>query len=177
MARIQLALGFDAQPEIVESHSDAWYTPPDLLERARLTFGGKIDTDPCWHPQSHVEAAQRYTAADDGLSKPWLGNVWLNPPYSDPLPFVRRLADHCDEHRAEGIALVKHDHTTRWWDVIDRRAAAVCYLRDRVRFHRPTPDGAIATCAAPFPSSVAYFGFHAQGFDRWWRDLGRVVVF
>jgi hypothetical protein len=32
-------------------------------------------------PQETVRAAAYFTKEDDGLTKEWNGNVWLNPPY------------------------------------------------------------------------------------------------
>lgn len=56
--------------------NDEWLTPPALLRAL-----GQFDLDPCspvvrpWDT-----AAQHYTVQDDGLSLPWAGRVWLNPP-------------------------------------------------------------------------------------------------
>lgn len=47
---------------------------------------------------------QRFTIADDGLSQPWHGFVWCNPPYSDPLPWCQLLARHPD-----GLLLIRSD--------------------------------------------------------------------
>lgn len=57
--------------------NDEWLTPTYILRTI-----GEFDLYPCppivrpWDT-----AAQHYTVRDDGLSKPWAGRVWLNPPY------------------------------------------------------------------------------------------------
>lgn len=79
--------------------SDEWYTPREIIEAL-----GEFDLDPCapikplWHT-----AKIMYNKADDGLTKDWVGRVWLNPPYPRPLieQFVKRLAEH-----GNGIALL-----------------------------------------------------------------------
>ena len=53
---------------------DEWYTPGDIIERARAVLG-EIDLDPASnaHAQKTVRAKRFYTKDDDGLSKPWSG--------------------------------------------------------------------------------------------------------
>jgi len=64
------------------SESNEWYTPPEVIEIARLTMG-HIDLDPASNPiaQQWIQATRCLTQSDDGLSLPWYGNIWLNMPY------------------------------------------------------------------------------------------------
>jgi len=66
-------------------HSSAsveWYTPEWVAELARRVMGS-IDLDPasCDVAQRTIKALEYYTREDDGLAKPWVGNVFCNPPY------------------------------------------------------------------------------------------------
>ena len=63
-----------------------WYTPPDLIEAARDCMGG-IDLDPASsdEAQQAVKGTRFFSVTDDGLSQPWDGRVWLNPPYAQPV--------------------------------------------------------------------------------------------
>lgn len=63
------------------SLSNEHYTPPSIIEKARLTMGS-IDIDPasCELANTLVRANQFYTKEDDGLIKRWRRNVFLNPP-------------------------------------------------------------------------------------------------
>lgn len=68
----------------IPQHSSATqehYTPSDIIERARKLLGG-FDLDPasCVEANKRVGARRIYTETDDGLSKPWTGRVFLNPP-------------------------------------------------------------------------------------------------
>lgn len=58
------------------------YSPPKIVEPARRIFRGTIDLDPasCEVANGTVKATKIYTRQDDGLTKPWFGKVWLNPP-------------------------------------------------------------------------------------------------
>lgn len=116
-----------------------WFTPPDFFER----LGMKFDLDPCaGHDdaqialRSSVPARIRYARADDGLSKPWLGRAFVNPPYGDAMiPFLHRLADHGD-----GVALVFARTETKAMQDAMRRADLTVFMRDRLYFIRAT-DG------------------------------------
>ena len=69
-------------------HSNAtaeWYTPDYIIEAVRSTLG-EITLDPCSNAAANevVKATFHYTADDDGLSKTWVGKVFVNPPSKCP---------------------------------------------------------------------------------------------
>lgn len=105
-----------------------WYTPPGIFDRLGLTF----DLDPCAPPGGlpWIPAATSYCEADDGLTQPWRGRVWLNPPYGRHTGlWLRRLAAH-----GEGVALVFARTETEWWHEVVPTAAAVCFIAGRITF-------------------------------------------
>jgi len=72
--------------------SDDWYTPPWVFQSINLSF----DLDVCapvgglpWIP-----AEKSFSILDDGLSQDWTGRVWMNPPYSDPSPWMSKFIEH-----------------------------------------------------------------------------------
>lgn len=79
--------------------TDDVYSPPHIFERLGLQF----DIDVCAPPGGlpWVPARRHYSVEDDGLTSPWTGLVWMNPPYSNPGPWVKKWLDHGD-----GVALV-----------------------------------------------------------------------
>ena len=68
------------------SGNDEWYTPKEYVDSARKVMGS-IDTDPasCKTAQAWIKSGIYYDEKSDGLKQKWSGNVWLNPPYSQPL--------------------------------------------------------------------------------------------
>lgn len=61
--------------------TDEWYTPKEIIDAL-----GKFDLDPCAPVKPLWQTAtQMYNKNHDGLTKDWVGRVWLNPPYSRPL--------------------------------------------------------------------------------------------
>lgn len=86
---------FDA---LTSSNTNEWYTPSDLVEKARLIMG-TIDLDPasCHTANQVVKATQYFNIMMDGLNQPWHGNVFLNPPYGkESGAFITRLLQHFD---------------------------------------------------------------------------------
>jgi phage N-6-adenine-methyltransferase len=80
---------------------DDYYTPPHVFERLGLRFDLDVASPP--GGVSWVPADRFLTMAEDGLSAPWSGRVWMNPPYSNATPWVRRFIEH-----GHGVALVPH---------------------------------------------------------------------
>ena len=81
---------FGVQQE--QETSDDYYTPAWMFEAMGLEF----DVDVCAPPSGipWVPCRRFFTKAEDGLSQPWEGRVWMNPPYSQPTPWVRRFIAH-----------------------------------------------------------------------------------
>lgn len=118
--------------ERAKNTSDEWYTPPSIFTKL-----GHFDLDPCAAIEPLWKIADtNYTQIDDGLSKPWVGRVWLNPPYSRPLleHFIRRLAEH-----GNGIALIFNRCDCKLFqDVIFKRADGILFIKGRVKFYSGT---------------------------------------
>lgn len=159
------------------SGNNEWYTPPEFIDAARDAMGS-IDVDPasCDIANRTVKAKTFYSAEQDGLSKPWHGNVWMNPPYAQPL--VSHFADAVSmKYEAKEIkracVLVNNATETAWFQRMLECAAAVCLLRGRVRFL--DPDG--KPSGAPLQGqAVVYLGDNPHRFARAFAGLGRVLV-
>lgn len=129
--------------------SDEWLTPPEILEAL-----GSFDLDPC-SPINRPwpTAAQHYTIEDDGLSKPWVGRVWLNPPYgAEAVRWLKRLADH-----GNGIALIfARTETEAFFSQVWERADGLLFIRGRLHFHYV--DGRRARANGGAPSVLIAYG-------------------
>ena len=66
--------------------NDECYTPKWIFDTLGLTF----DVDVCAPAGGihYIPAVTHYSMIDDGLSKEWVGRVWMNPPYSKPKEWV-----------------------------------------------------------------------------------------
>jgi phage N-6-adenine-methyltransferase len=143
--------------------SDCW-----LTQLALILGLGPFDTDPCAALNQPWRTAKRmYTVLDDGLKQRWVGRVWLNPPYSNPRPWLAKLADH-----GNGIALVNAATGTRWFhDYIWDQADAVLFVPGRLTFC--LPDGTPAPASNPRDSVlVAYGTQNVAALRRYAREHG-----
>lgn len=150
----------DASPE--------WYTPPQIVA-AVLNFFDAIDLDPCAEqadPKT-IPARIHYTAADDGLSRPWFGRVYMNPPYGDAIPpWIAKLdAAYRSREIEAGIALVPARTDTAWF--VPLWSHTICFVRGRLKFSGQD--------SAPFPSALVYIGDEYNRFAQTVRHLGAVV--
>lgn len=136
------------------STHQAWETPAALLE-ALLSVFGRFDLDPCAARKSRgrVRARVHFTHDDDGLSLPWYGVVFVNPPYGRTLGlWVAKARREVEEGRARTVvALLPARPDTAYWHEHVAGRAVVYFLRGRLRFS----DG---EQAAPFPSALVVWG-------------------
>jgi hypothetical protein len=69
-----------------------FHTPAWVFEALALEFD--LDVAAPTNGPLHVPCVSWYSVADDGLSQPWEGLVWCNPPFRDFRPWAERWASH-----------------------------------------------------------------------------------
>jgi hypothetical protein len=123
--KLDLDFGHDL---IDNGTSDDYYTPPFVFEALGIEF----DMDVCapaggvpWIP-----AKQSLTIIEDGLTTPWEGRVWCNPPYSDVTPWAKRMIAH-----GNGIALVQTAKSA-WFNEMWSKADGALILMPNLKFVR-----------------------------------------
>lgn len=166
-----------AKPHVAQnSGENEWYTPADYIELARHVMGG-IDTDPASSEVANatVKATKFYTADDDGRHKTWAGNVWMNPPYAQPLiaEFAEAVASKIESGEIEqACVLVNNGTETEWFQRMLSVASAVCFPRSRIRFIDPNgnPSGAPLQGQA-----VLYMGVNRDAFAAAFAEKGAVL--
>lgn len=139
--------------------SDDWSTPRDVFERIEAVYG-PFDLDPCCRPDT-AKAPRFFTKDDDGLAQPWQGRVWVNPPYSDPLPWIRRAILAADREGCRVVMLLPAATDTGWFHDYVLPHADVVFVRGRVKFigWQGTPIGSPkqGSVIALFPKQAATF--------------------
>lgn len=78
--------------DVADTSSDC-YTPHWIFDAVGFVFD--MDVAAPVDPMRRTCPARRYlTPVEDGLSEPWEGTVWMNPPFSKALPWAERFAAH-----------------------------------------------------------------------------------
>ena len=125
------------EPCIAETSE--WYPPPEMFKALGLTF----DLDPASPGPGHWVPVRRvYTEKDDGLTQPWDGLVFMNPPYggrNDHVPWLRKFLK-----LGNGIAIVRAYTSSAWWLAHMPKAELVLFPKGKTKFIRP--DGSIGKC-------------------------------
>jgi phage N-6-adenine-methyltransferase len=160
----------------LNSGENEWYTPPQYVEAAREAMGS-IDLDPasCETAQANVKAERYFDIDQNGLDKPWRGNVWLNPPYSKDLVglFAAKVVEESQRYD-QAIVLVNNATDTAWFHQLSSVASAACFFRGRIKFLDKTGNPA----NTPVQGQVAiYIGPNPKRFCQCFEHMGKVVYF
>jgi len=160
-----------------------WETPDDLLDALEREFLGcahahpgelAFDLDPCPYPDSEGrKGISEYSPAEgkDGLTLPWYGTVFVNPPYGRD---IDKWVEKCYTEVVKGnaalvVALLPVSTDTRWWHWWVSQATEVRLLKGRIRFVG-------AAGPAPFASAIVVWRRGNLGWGRvacWdWRNSG-----
>lgn len=154
------------------SGCNEWYTPQRYIDLAREVLG-EIDLDPasCAFANETVKARLFYSEDDDGLTKPWHGRVWMNPPYSADLvlKFAEKfVGEYNDGNVTDGIVLVNNATETAWFASLVSAATAVCFPRGRIRYQSQNRES-----LAPLQGQAfLYFGENGDKFLQVFSEIG-----
>ena len=117
--------------------SDLYETPPEIFEYAKARYG-PFYLDVCavketrktkeyFGPDNEMESWQ------DGLARDWAPSCWMNPPYSNPKPWVEKAIEQAGKG-VRTVALLPADTSTKWFHLILNADTHIEYLPKRVRF-------------------------------------------
>ena len=156
---------------------EEWYTPAVFIEAAREAMGG-IDLDPASsaEAQATVGARRWYGKDTDGLTRPWDGRLWLNPPYTSGLVdrFASRLVEHLDSGEVTAaVWLSNASFDTKWGQPLCAAASGLCLVSGRVKF---VPGSGQRVSSNASPTMVLYFGGNPSRFRKAFSELGNVWV-
>lgn len=108
-----------------------WGTPRDLFAKLNAEFA--FDLDPA-STHENAKCPRHYTAAEDGLSQPWDGAVFVNPPYGAA---IARWVDKAlsELPRCRVIVMLLPARTdTAWFHRLLDSGATIRFVKGRLRF-------------------------------------------
>jgi phage N-6-adenine-methyltransferase len=130
------------------SATSEWATPGDLFAKLNKEFLFTLDVAAT---PDNAKCERCYTAEQDGLSQPWTGRVWCNPPYGAAIAqWLEKGWESVQSGTCEVCVFLLPARTdTAWWH---RYCAPdkVRYFKGRLRFGG-------SKSSAPFPSVLLVF--------------------
>ena len=162
--------------KVVKSSPQPWtgqyetYTPQEYIESARIVMGS-IDLDPASNKTANenVKATEYFDIGQDGLSRDWHGNVFLNPPYKQPE--IRLFVDKLQYQLSKGnisqaILLTNNSTDTKWFHQASE-LSIICFPNHRIQFIVGDKRTQPTTGQAFF-----YFGDNKKGFKKEFSKYG-----
>lgn len=122
--------------------SDQRYTKPSDVAKCDRVLGG-IGLDPTSNPQKSVKALHHITETQDCFVTDWQPllrdrpTVFMNPPYSDSAPFIRRMCEYLrsrDIEAAITLTLAGVLSNKKTQQFIQEYAIAICHPYGRINF-------------------------------------------
>lgn len=112
------------------SKSDNWATPNEIYDALNAQY--HFNDDPC--PLN----------GKGGLVREWGTSVFMNPPYSNPTPWVRKAYEQSLKGNLV-VGLLRGDTSTRWFHDWVLNKAQIIFVKGRIKFNGKP---------APFPSII-----------------------
>lgn len=132
---------------LFSSKSVVWETPQDLFDKLNAEF--HFDLDVCALPEN-AKCEKYYTPEDDGLSQPWNGVCWCNPPYGRTIGKWIQKAYETFAVGGTVVMLLPARTDTKWFHEYIYNKAEIRFVKGRLKFGN-------SKNAAPFPSMVVVF--------------------
>ena len=132
---------------LFSSKSVVWETPQDLFDKLNAEF--HFDLDVCALPEN-AKCEKYYTPEDDGLSQPWNGICWCNPPYGRTIGKWVQKAYETFAGGGTVVMLLPARTDTKWFHEYIYNKAEIRFIKGRLKFGN-------SKNAAPFPSMIVVF--------------------
>lgn len=147
---------------------DLWRTPPALFACLNAEFFFQLDAAAAAH---NALCRKFITAEQNTLETPWdeylsiPGYVWLNPPYSDITPFVKKAAAE-SANQIGTVMLVPADTSVGWFKEAIQTASEVRFITaGRLAFINPVTGkpvsgnnkGSMLIIWHPYPRTHCHF--------------------
>ena len=153
----------------VDGNKSEIYTPGHITETAHKVMGG-IDLDPASSLKANetVKAKLFFDKDTDGLKQPWIGKIWLNPPYLKDVidSFIDKLATEKEKcNLKQAIVIVNNNTQTKWAQKLFKLANSLCFPNKRLTFW-PYKNSALQG------QMIAGIGVNSLTFCKEFKEIG-----
>lgn len=100
---------------------DSWATPKWLMKVFEDWY------DPCPLDSDHMFELK------DGLSENWKDKTYVNPPYSNLLPWVKKAIEESKKGKTI-VMLLNVDTSTKWFRLLQEANAHFIWFAERLKF-------------------------------------------
>ena len=119
-------------------NSDDYATPKHFYEKINREFN--FSYDPC-----------PFQSDFDGLQTDWVGNIYVNPPYSNIEPFIIKGLQELKKSANVVVYLIPVRSDTKYWhNLIMKYANEIRFVKGRLNFND-------AKSPSPFPVCLIIF--------------------
>lgn len=129
------------------SKTDLWETPQYFFDKLDDEFHFTLDA--CALPEN-AKCEKYYTPKDDGLSMPWDGVVWCNPPYGRNIGEWVKKGFNESLNGNTVVMLLPARTDTKWFHDYIYEKADIRFVKGRLKFGN-------SKFGAPFPSMIVIF--------------------
>ncbi len=117
---------------------DGWMTPPELWNEAcqKLFMGSNDTLDPCPNRVKLLPFTWSWEPGTDGLAVGWDCPTFVNPPFSDIGPWVKKAWQETQRWGSHVVMLLPVRSDQPWWFEFAPEAA-IHFIRGRVNYVNP----------------------------------------
>ncbi len=119
---------------------DTYRTPLQIIEKVKTFYDTKIDLDPAvplLDNGKNTHATVEWNILDDALTKDWseFRTIYINPPYSDILPWIRKTVETINNGNDNQILLLLLNSSgNRWFKLMLQESECVLFMDERISF-------------------------------------------
>ena len=111
---------------------------------------GKFDLDPCAGKDTFIGDENYYIGrGEDGLSLPWTGTVFCNPPFSQKELWIEKMISH-----GEGILLLPERGSAPWFGPLAKAAGCYFVMGKKINFIGGPSSNNLGSVLFPFGSDA-----------------------
>lgn len=158
----RIGLSFQGAKMTGDLEKDNWQTPTSLYQAIKEFLGDSF-FDPCPHKPTF-----------DGLNTDWVGNIYVNPPFSKYYQFITKgLIEFANSNSTEIIWLSNSNTETKYYQMLVKESSALFFFNKRLSFldAENKPKGGNTKGQTLF-----YMGYRPKAFLTFVNSLGGVGI-